>query len=111
MRLTIGNQSSQPGSETQRIYVVLNQIGFSFGILCSIIPRFGVPATLSRVLQLGCLQKAMLWMLTGTAAVLSVVRIPVLFTMCGGQILLLEDGVTCRAVMILDHYSLFTDSK
>lgn len=66
---------------------------------------------LGRVLQLGHLQKAILWMLAGTTAVLSVARIPILFTMCGGPISLLEGGVACRTNVILDHYSLFTDGK
>lgn len=94
--------------------IMLNTVSFLFGILSFTIPKLAVTAMLNRILNPGTLQKSLLWVLTGTAAVVSGICIIMLFTMCDPPEalwkvhLVLAGEAKCKNVWILINYAIFT---
>ncbi|KAJ5295815.1 hypothetical protein PENANT_c001G05068 [Penicillium antarcticum] len=94
--------------------ILLNSISFLFGILSFTIPKVAVTAMLNRILNPGRVQKIILWVLVGSAAIVSVICILILFTMCDPpralwQTSLITKGeATCKSTWILINYALFT---
>ncbi|KAJ5551456.1 hypothetical protein N7535_000594, partial [Penicillium sp. DV-2018c] len=93
--------------------IMLNVVSFLFGILSFTIPKLAVTAMLNRILNPSALMKTILWMMTGTAAVVSIICILILFTMCDPpealwHVSLMAKGATCRSTDILIGYAIFT---
>lgn len=93
--------------------ILLNTVSFLFGILSFTIPKLAVTAMLNRILNLGQMQKAFLWLLTGTAAAVSCICIIILFTMCDPpealwHVHLIAQGAKCKDVWMLIDYAIFT---
>lgn len=93
---------------------LLNSLSFLFGILSIAVPKLAVTAMLNRILNPTLWQRTFLWVLTGSAAVVSCVCIVVLFTMCDPPRalwethLVLEGKATCRGMWALIDYAIFT---
>ena len=96
---------------------LLNTISFLFGILSFTLPKLAVSAMLNRILNPSLPHRIALWFLTGFAAVVSVICILILYTMCDPpkalwQTHLVMEGVaTCKDVWMLIDYAIFTGGK
>ncbi|KAJ5131068.1 uncharacterized protein N7515_007107 [Penicillium bovifimosum] len=96
--------------------ILLNVVSFLFGILSFTLPKLAVTAMLNRILNPSSLMKTILWMMTGTAAVVSIICIIILFTMCNPpealwHVSLMEKGATCKSTEILIDYAIFTGGR
>ncbi|EYE99323.1 uncharacterized protein EURHEDRAFT_446911 [Aspergillus ruber CBS 135680] len=102
---------SQDNLETA---ILLNTVSFLFGILSFTLPKLAVSAMLNRILNPTLFHRIALWFLTGFAAVVSVICILVLFTMCDPpkalwkMHLVMEGAATCKDTWILIDYAIFT---
>lgn len=96
--------------------ILLNVVSFLFGILSFTLPKLAVTAMLNRILNPSALKKALLWAMTGTAAVVSIICILILFTMCDPpealwRVSLAAKGATCKSTDILIGYAIFTGGR
>lgn len=96
--------------------ILLNTISFLFGILSFTLPKLAVSAMLNRILNPSLVHRIGLWFLTGFAAVVSVICIIILFTMCNPpkalwQTHLVMEGATCKDTWMLIDYAIFTGGK
>ncbi|KAF4760718.1 hypothetical protein HAV15_006113 [Penicillium sp. str.  len=104
MYLSMGNQE---------MAILLNTVSFLFGILSFTLPKIAVTSMLTRILNPKPLHKTILWMMVGTAAVVSIICILILFTMCDpAEALwkprLVEAGAKCKSTTMLIDYAIFT---
>lgn len=93
--------------------VLLNTVSFLFGILSFALPKLAVSAMLCRILNPSTVNRIALWALTGFAAIVSVICIIILFTMCDPPkalwlVHLQKEGAHCRDTWILVNYAMFT---
>lgn len=93
--------------------ILLNTVSFVFGILSFALPKLAVSAVLCRVLNPNTANRIGLWALTGFAAIVSVICIIILFTMCDPPealwlVHLQKAGAKCRDTWILVNYAMFT---
>lgn len=93
--------------------ILLNTVSFVFGILSFALPKLAVSAMLNRILNPSLINRIIIWSLTGLAAIISVICILILFTMCDPpkalwKTELLLQGATCRDSWILVNYAIFT---
>lgn len=97
--------------------ILLNTVSFLFGILSFTLPKLAVSAMLNRILNPSLLHRIVLWLLTGFAAVVSVICIIILFTMCDPpkalweMHLAMEGAATCKDTWILIDYAIFTGGE
>lgn len=105
---------SQDSLETA---ILLNTVSFLFGILSFTLPKLAVSAMLNRILNPTLFHRVALWFLTGLAAVVSVICIIILFTMCDPPKalwhthLVMEGAATCKDTWILIDYAIFTGGR
>lgn len=93
--------------------ILLNTISFLFGILSFALPKLAVSAMLCRILNPNTANRIMLWGLTVFAAIVSILCIIILFTMCDPPkalwlVQLQQQGAKCRDSWILVDYAMFT---
>ncbi|KAH8692618.1 hypothetical protein BGW36DRAFT_23334 [Talaromyces proteolyticus] len=91
--------------------ILLNTVGFLFGILSFTLPKIAVAFMLTRILNPSKGHKAFVFGLVGFAAVVSVVCILILFTMCTppqSLWVVTIPGRKCRDSWILIDYAVFT---
>ncbi|KAJ5163102.1 uncharacterized protein N7500_004932 [Penicillium coprophilum] len=93
--------------------ILLNTVSFLFGILSFTIPKIAVTSMLTRILNPKPMHKAILWTMVGTAAIVSIICIVILFTMCDpAEALwtprLMKTGATCKSTTMLIDYAIFT---
>lgn len=103
--------------DTLETAILLNTVSFLFGILSFTLPKLAVSAMLNRILNPSLFHRIVLWLLTGFAAVVSVICILVLFTMCDPPKalwhthLVMEGAATCKDTWILIDYAIFTGGR
>lgn len=108
-----GKHATALSEANLELAILLNTVSFLFGILSFTIPKLAVTAMLNRILNPGWMQKTFLWLLTGSAAIVSCICIIILFTMCDPpaalwHVHLLAEGAKCKNVWILIDYAIFT---
>lgn len=96
--------------------ILLNTVSFLFGILSFTLPKIAVTSMLTRILNPKPLHKTILWMMVGTAAVVSIICILILFTMCDpAEALwkprLVAAGAKCKSTTMLIDYAIFTGGR
>lgn len=96
--------------------ILLNIVSFLFGILSFTLPKLAVTAMLNRILNPSALKKTLLWVMTGSAAVVSIICILILFTMCDPpealwHVSLMAKGASCKSTDMLIGYAIFTGGK
>lgn len=96
--------------------ILLNTVSFLFGILSFTLPKIAVTSMLTRILNPKPLHKAILWMMVGTAAAVSIICILILFTMCDpAEALwtpkLVAAGAKCKSTTMLIDYAIFTGGR
>ncbi|CRG85999.1 hypothetical protein PISL3812_03002 [Talaromyces islandicus] len=93
--------------------ILLNTVGFLFGILSFALPKIAVAYMLTRILNPSRGHKIFVFTLVGFAAVVAIVCILVLFTMCSppqSQWEVTRPDRVCRSPWILIDYATFTGS-
>ncbi|CAG8898115.1 unnamed protein product [Penicillium egyptiacum] len=93
--------------------ILLNTVSFLFGILSFTLPKIAVTSMLTRILNPKPMHKTILWVMVGTAAVVSIICIIILFTMCDpAEALwkpkLVAAGAKCKSTTMLIDYAIFT---
>lgn len=94
--------------------ILLNTIGFLFGILSFTIPKIAVAAMLNRILNPSKWHRIFVFFLVGLSAVVSVICIIILFTMCDPPEAMWNVSITnatCRDSWILINYAIFTGGE
>ena len=90
--------------------ILLNSLGFVFGIMSFALPKCGVIAMLTRILNPGKVNRIWLWSLGIFNIVASSGCIGLLFGMCSPRYALWKittPGAVCMDPWILVHYSYF----
>ncbi|KAJ5774225.1 hypothetical protein N7457_009121 [Penicillium paradoxum] len=107
-----GKHAMYLASDDLELAILLNLVSFVFGIVSFTLPKLAVTAMLNRILNPSALKKAILWAMTGTAAVVSIICILILFTMCDPPAALWKASLvataTCKDTEILIDYAIFT---
>jgi hypothetical protein len=109
-----GRHAQSLSLESLEKAILLNTVGFLFGILSFTLPKLAVAAMLNRILNPSRFNRIWLWVLTSFAAVVSVVCILILFTMCDPPDAMwhvTNTNATCRDTWILINYALFTGGE
>ncbi|CAG8075279.1 unnamed protein product [Penicillium nalgiovense] len=93
--------------------ILLNIVSFLFGILSFTLPKIAVTSMLTRILNPKPMHKTILWVMVGTATIVSIICIIILFTMCDpAEALwkprLVAAGAKCKSTTILINYAIFT---
>jgi hypothetical protein len=94
--------------------ILLNTIGFLFGILSFTLPKIAVAYMLTRILNPSRGHKIFVFSLVSLAAAVSIVCILILFTMCSppqSQWQVTRPDRVCRSPWILINYAIFTGGE
>ncbi|KAJ5467431.1 hypothetical protein N7475_005183 [Penicillium sp. IBT 31633x] len=108
-----GKHAMYLSQEKLELAILLNIVSFLFGILSFTLPKLAVTAMLNRILNPSALKKTLLWVMTGSAAVVSIICILILFTMCDPpealwHVSLMAKGASCKSTDMLIGYAIFT---
>jgi hypothetical protein len=94
--------------------ILLNTIGFLFGILSFTVPKMAVAAMLIRIMNPSRWHRIWVWFLVSFAAAVSIVCILLLFTSCDPPQAMWNVtmvNATCRNPWILIDYAIFTGGE
>ncbi|GAB1211926.1 hypothetical protein ATERTT37_001050 [Aspergillus terreus] len=104
-----GKHSSTIGPVATEKANFIIDIGWIFGILSFAVPKLGIAALLTRILNPSPRVWWMIWGLTGFVGVVAVVNILVFFTSCNPPEALWHPtaGMTCRSTEVIIGYATF----
>lgn len=93
--------------------ILLNTVGFLFGILSFSIPKIAVACLLVRILNPSRLHKIFVFFLVGFVTLVAVICIIILFTMCDPPESMWYVTIPgkCKDVKILIDYAIFTGGE